>query len=85
MPAVVYVRQDATVLSKGSPCMGEEVEGTTNIWNTQGFWLKKVNLFVFLAKRLEYSHKRANVLSGECQRQAASEGTTNIWNTQEFM
>jgi len=60
-------------------------KGTTNIWNTQGFWLKKVNLFVFLAKRLEYSHKRANVLSGECQRQAASEGTTNIWNTQGFM
>ena len=28
MPAVVYVRQDATVLSKGSPCMGEEVEVT---------------------------------------------------------
>ena len=28
MTAVVYVRQDATVLSKGAP-MGEEVEGTT--------------------------------------------------------
>lgn len=43
---------------------------------------EKVNLFVFLAKRHGYSHKRANVLSGECQRQAASEGTTNIWNMQ---
>ena len=28
MPALAYVRQDATVLSKGSPYMGEEVEGT---------------------------------------------------------
>ena len=28
MSAVVYVPQDATVLSKGSPSMGEEVEFT---------------------------------------------------------
>ena len=28
MPAVVYAPQHANVLSKGSPFMGEEVEGT---------------------------------------------------------
>ena len=37
MPAFVYVRQDATVLSKGSPFMGEEVEGTTFFANMQIF------------------------------------------------
>ena len=35
MSAVVYVRQDANVLSKGYPFMGEEVEGTTKIRYTQ--------------------------------------------------
>ena len=37
MSALAYGLQDATVLSKGTPFMGEEVEGTTKNAHTQAF------------------------------------------------
>ena len=37
MLAFAYGLQDATVLSKGSPFLGEEVEGTTKIAHMQTF------------------------------------------------
>ena len=50
MSAVVYVRQDANVLSKGSTFMGEEVEDTTFYRNMQK-WQPKNDVFsMFSAK-----------------------------------
>ena len=41
---LAYARQDATVLSKGSPCMGEEVEGTA-------FFDIRKSLYIFIQKK----------------------------------
>ena len=52
-PPCPYIPQNATVLSKGTPCMGEEVEGTNNFAYMQILplflvFLDKKNNFEFL-------------------------------------
>ena len=37
-------------------CTRSACKGTKNIWNTQGFWSKKSNLFGFFAQKTCYSH-----------------------------
>ena len=51
---LAYARQDANVLSKGTPSMGEEVEGTTKTILGRG------------VPKNAYVRQDATVLSGEC-------------------